>query len=199
MTPSSDQLLVGIFVGGQSSRMGKTKGLLPAPSDGSAAVTTLVERLLFLAEQELRLDAVLVGHRPEYEHLGREALVDKVAGCGPLGGLAALVDHARAQGKSYVIAWACDMPYLSATLARKLAFWPSDALVVSPRWVARYEPLFARYQVGCEGALAQALASGRYGLQPVLARLGVAELPLDTEERRELVDWDRPSDLPGRH
>ncbi|HSO38965.1 MAG TPA: NTP transferase domain-containing protein, partial [Labilithrix sp.] len=109
--------LAGIFVGGASTRMGgRPKGLLRVSSG-----ETLVERWKKLFD-DLAIPCVLVGDgaRDAYRDAGLEILADERAGdaLGPLGGLLALLGRAR---EGAVIAVACDMPFVSPELVRRLA------------------------------------------------------------------------------
>ncbi|HXS16870.1 MAG TPA: molybdenum cofactor guanylyltransferase [Polyangiaceae bacterium] len=200
--PLAEQLLVGILVGGQSSRMGSPKGLLraprpfdPAAEEGSTPAPTLLERLLYISEQQLGLATVLVGARREYDYLNRTTVLDKRLGCGPLGGLVALLEHAALTGKTHAVALACDLPHLGAELLRRLAFWPSPASVVCAASGARYEPLFARYHTSCLSTLGLALDEARLGVQPLLSTLQAEVLSVSEAERQQLVDWDSPADV----
>jgi molybdopterin-guanine dinucleotide biosynthesis protein A len=154
------RFVCGIFVGGQSRRMGGyPKGLLPAPAPASPASLPgagsqpvapglpLVVRLSTLA-QGLGLPVWLVGQHPAYAGLGLPLLADCPPGHGPLGGLAALLGVAGEQGAEGAIALSCDLPFLGPRLlARLLAEPRSDAapdpasslppatcLAVAPRW-----------------------------------------------------------------
>jgi molybdopterin-guanine dinucleotide biosynthesis protein A len=179
----------GILVGGLSKRMGyRPKGLLRAP-DGQ----TIVERWcrLFRAQGH---EVVLVGNHPAYAHLGVRCLEDERQGCGPIGGLLALLRHA---GEGSAVAVACDMPYVSERLLRALSEHPSPAAVVAPRGPRGWEPLFARYRA--REVLPQALAladSGRHSLQTLLDALPTERWELDAIDAAELRDWDQPNDLP---
>jgi len=193
----TDSLLVGILVGGASSRMGRAKGLLPAPQSGSSETPSLslVERLLELGEQGLGCPTVLVGQRPEYDVLGRLALADPVTARGPLAGMVALLRHARSLGKTRVIALSCDLPYLSLDLLRRLANHHSQASVVCPHSGTKYQALVARYQVATLPAFERALAEDKLALQPLLRELGVETFELLPGEEQQLKDWDTPQDL----
>lgn len=185
------QVLVGIFVGGASRRMGGApKGLLPI--DGEP----LVARAIRIA-RELGYDVVLVGRAGAYAEVARGcvALDDAPAGVGPLGGLGALLAHA---GDAPAIAIACDMPYLRTEPLRALASSPSRAAVVAARRApdAPWEPLFARYDAKrVRPVLAEALRAGERSFQRLFSRLDVEELPLDADARDVLVDWDAPEDV----
>lgn len=191
--PRGAELVVGIFVGGASRRMGSAKGLLLAPDDGR----TLVERLVDVAREALPgAEVVLVGERAEYAPWGLTALADAEGGGGPLGGLVALLRHAEARGREAAVALACDLPWLSSALVARLAA-RSEAVIVAPRErgdSGKWQPLVARYSVSLLPECEAALRSERRSLQPLLdAHARVFEVTED--ERGELVDWDTPDDV----
>lgn len=185
--------VVGIFVGGRSERMGGApKGLLPAPDSGE----TLVARLLRITREALPdAEVVLVGDADAYAALGLPALADSPRGVGPIGGLAALLAEADSRGASYAYALACDLPYASAELLRRMARERPEASAAVFRTDGIRQPLFARYEARAAlGATQAAIAAGDRSLQSVLSRLDAAELALDESEQDELRDWDTPED-----
>jgi molybdopterin-guanine dinucleotide biosynthesis protein A len=191
---TTPRLVVGIFVGGASRRMGRPKGLLPAPGP---VAQTLVERLVRECESALGdVPLVLVGHRDEYAALPLPALADARSQSGPLGGLVALLEHAEAVGAEAVLALACDLPYLGRGLIERLAHEAPSQPAIAPRTDGFWQPLAARYQT--EGALPAARAAldaRRLSLQNLLDTLNAQELPLSPEEAASLRDWDSPEDI----
>lgn len=188
--------LVGLFVGGQGTRMGGVaKGLLQLPGSGQS----LLERLLGEVRQALPgAQLVLVGSATAYAALGLEAVPDCPAGVGPLGGLAALLACARERGAAQVLALACDLPRLDAALIERLARADANASAVVTAQGSVRNPLVARYAVEpASAAAASALASGKRSLQAVLDRLQPAPmiLALSAAEEALLDDWDTPSDV----
>jgi molybdopterin-guanine dinucleotide biosynthesis protein A len=179
--------IAGIFVGGAGSRMGgRAKGMMAAPYGG-----TIVERWLTVLRSVGVDQVVLVGQNEAYAGLGLEALDDEPAGIGPLGGLCALLSRA---GDASAIALACDMPFVSSTLTRRLLVGP-DFAIVAPRRGDVWEPLFARYKAAIVLPVARArVAAGRHSLQGLLAEAGAVELPLERDEALELRDWDTTED-----
>ena len=188
-------VVAGIFIGGGSTRMGgRPKGLLVAPSG-----ETLVERWkrLFAA---LSIPCVLVGERARsaYASAGLEVLTDARTEdeLGPLGGLLALLDHA---GESGAIAIACDMPFVSAELLRRLAETRSPAPALAARRDGRWEPFFARYDAKAVLPIANAHAdAGRGSLQALLDAVSAEDLAMSDAEHAELRDWDAPGDVATR-
>ncbi len=189
------KLLVGVFVGGKSSRMGgRAKGLLPAP-DGAPS---LVERLaseVAAALPEARL--VLVGRHAAYARLPLPELADRPGVEGPLGGLLALLDAALAEDAG-ALALACDLPYVTGALLRRLASEAPRAAALAPRPDGLWQPLAARYEPrACLGPAEEVARSGRRALQGLFDRLGstAVELSLRPDEAALLRDWDEPRDL----
>jgi molybdopterin-guanine dinucleotide biosynthesis protein A len=181
-------LVAGIFVGGQSSRMGgRPKGLLEVRPG-----LTLVDRWRTIFDA-LAIATVLVGEQPAYAHVGLPVLADEPE-AGPLGGLLALLAHADDR---MAIAVACDMPFVSEALVGRLASLPRTAAApaIAGRRAGLWEPFFARYDAPLVLPVARGeAAAGRRTLKGLLAAVNAEELVLDDAEAAELDDWDTPED-----
>jgi molybdopterin-guanine dinucleotide biosynthesis protein A len=188
-------LLVGIFVGGRSLRMGTPKGLLRAP--GESGLTLLGRTALTAQKAFPGARQVLVGVRPEYGDFPLPVLRDAAKDSGPLGGLVALLREAERAGASFVIALGCDFPYLSVALLQKLAGADPGQEVIAPRDSGYYQPLVARYKTSARSFFEAALVARQLALQPLLRDLNASELLLDPGQEKELRDWDEPSDIAG--
>jgi molybdopterin-guanine dinucleotide biosynthesis protein A len=187
-------LVVGIFVGGASRRMGRPKGLLPAPGP---VAQTLVERLVRESEGALgNVPVVLVGRRDEYASLPLPALADARSESGPLAGLVALLEHAESVGAEAVLALACDLPYVGRALIERLAREAPSQPALAPRTDGFWQPLAARYRTETALPAARAaLGAQRLSLQNLLDTLGAKQLALRPEEAASLGDWDSPEDV----
>jgi molybdopterin-guanine dinucleotide biosynthesis protein A len=193
---TAPELLVGLFVGGQGTRMGGVaKGTLRAPG----SELSLVERLIGEIRAAVPGAAIaLVGSASEYGHLGLETIADDPPGIGPIGGLASLLTEAERRGAERVLALACDLPRLDRALLSRLIAEAPDAAVALVKQGDTRNPLIARYAVGAaQLAVNQALKQGRRSLQAILDRLepDVVALGLSPEELARLADWDTPSDV----
>lgn len=190
---SFEDLLVGVLVGGASSRMGgQPKGLLPVPGGRER----IVPRLLRLTQEALPgAERVLLGRHAAYLELGVPVLEDAMPGAGPLAGLVSLLRAAQSGQKGHVLLLAGDLPRLSADLLVRLATFDSEAPAVAPTPDGFFEPLFARYAPSCLPDAERALASDNRSLQALLRRLRAASFPLTAEDRSLLVDWDEPADI----
>lgn len=187
-------MIVGIFVGGASKRMGgRPKGLLLVPDGGEPLIVQAVRIV-----RQVGALPVLVGDASAYRAAlpdpGIEELADDPPGIGPLGGLCALL--ARGVRDGQVVAIACDMPYVEADDLRALIADPSTADVCAARRDehAPWEPMLARYDVARVLPIARAaIASGERGFQRLFARLHVSRfVPVSP---RAMDDWDEPGDV----
>lgn len=163
---------------------GRPKGLLEV-SPG----VTLVGRWRALFDL-LEIPSVLVGEHPAYAREGMLAIADGPS-AGPLGGVLALLAHAEGR---MALAVACDMPFVSEALVRRLAFAPREGALAARRG-RRWEPFFARYDSPVVLPVARAEAeAGRGSLSGLLDAVNASVLALSDAEADELDDWDTPDD-----
>lgn len=142
-----------ILAGGNSRRIGKDKSMLPIK--GQPIIKHILEQLRPYFSQIL----ISSNDLSRYNFPGVEVVADRVAGCGPLMGIASAL-RASASELNFVIA--CDIPEVDMELVRMMVRQGRefDAVVpVSGPW--RYEPVFAVYNKGLLGAMEAALASGK--------------------------------------
>lgn len=125
-----------ILAGGKSSRMGKNKALLPL------GTMTSIERIV----EELKpvcSHPILVCNEPQlFQHLGLEIVQDNYPGKGPLAGLEAGL---AVTTEEWNILVACDMPFVSRSLATELLRRTGDWDCIVPMLKGRAHPLFALY------------------------------------------------------
>ena len=126
------RVLGAIIAGGRSSRFGSDKAL--ATIGGRALIDRVADAV------EPQVDALIVVGRT---HPGLEAVPDRPApDLGPLGGIAAALHHACAEGFTHVLTVPCDTPFVPGDLRARLAaagpaaylpdlpvvgLWPIDA------------------------------------------------------------------------
>lgn len=156
--PASDKvgMIAGvtgvILAGGQSSRMGSNKALLPF--QGGRFVEAIYRQF-----SELFPEVLLVTNNPEqYAFLPCRKVVDIYPGLGALAGLHAGLHHAA---NPHIFAAACDMPWLKSALIRRLAALRHDCDVVIPQGENGLEPLHALYGKPCLGPMEESLSSNR--------------------------------------
>jgi molybdopterin-guanine dinucleotide biosynthesis protein A len=189
-------VLLAIFVGGKSSRMGTPKGLLELPGASEPIIDALV-----CSGRQAGFEPVLVGDAMPYAQLaaGVPRIDDDPPGAGPLAGLQAAVRHASQSGFSRLIVVACDMPYVTSRTLAYIAAHPSPAPVLAARrgHDSPWEPMLARYDTArLAPVLDEAIAGGLRSFQQLFAQIEVEALPLTPGIARALEDWDTPEDLP---
>ena len=194
MDPS--RFIAGIFVGGRSRRMnGIPKGLLQQ----SGQSLTLVEALLGRLKNAGVGQVVLIGNHDAYSGLSIRKIRDSVNGEGPLSGLLALTEYAEEQRYEFVLALACDMPYIDDSLINHLIYDAEGATVLVPKRTF-FEPLCARYQVkGILPHLYRLLINRHYRMTSLLEAVGerCVTLSLLPAQLDSLEDWDCPRDVPN--
>ena len=141
-----------ILAGGQSSRMGSNKALLPYR--GGRFIEAIHRQL-----REIFPEVILVTNNPEqYPFLPCLKVPDLFPEMGALAGIHAGLNHSRTER---VFAVACDMPFLDSGLIRFIAGRPDRFDVVVPESENGLEPLHARYGKGCLRAMEECLREGR--------------------------------------
>jgi molybdopterin-guanine dinucleotide biosynthesis protein A len=156
-----------VLAGGDSSRMGRDKALLPFRG---GALAGHVAAMVAAAAGS----AVLIGDPQKYAHLGYPVLPDRSPGAGPAGGIESALSYTAAD---WNLVLACDMPAIRAEFLRSLLEAAerlnADALVPEGP-SGRLEPLSAVYHRRCLRAMRRALEAGVRKITDALAELEVA-------------------------
>jgi molybdopterin-guanine dinucleotide biosynthesis protein A len=186
-------LAAAILAGGQASRMGgRAKSFLVV--DGARVIDRQLAVLRTIASE-----LILVANDPApYAEFGLPIVADEQAGQGPLAGILAALEAARAPR---VLVVACDMPYLDAASLARLVPAPGSADEDADVTVAcgeRLEPLCACYARTCVPVLRRRLAAGQRKAQELLADPGlrVRRITYTSEAWHFLTNVNTPSDLP---
>src|SRR5207247_9829449 len=95
---------------------------------------------------------------------------DRIAGCGPLGGLHTALLESKGER---TIVLACDMPYVTAAMLLHLSTLASDVDAVVPYTDCGYHPLCAVYARACLEPAMRRLAAGRLKMTDLLDDLRV--------------------------
>ena len=177
-----------LLTGGASRRMGFDKasiliGGIPSAIRIAATMQAVVS------------DAVEVGPGVS----GLPAISEEPTGSGPLFAVCAGAKALSAIGAPRpAIVLACDLPLVSETLLRTLAYWPGGHSVV-PIIGGRAQPLCARWSAEDLATAAELVEVGRRSMRSLVELPGVelveeARWPGDVD-RREFFDIDTPADL----
>jgi molybdopterin-guanine dinucleotide biosynthesis protein A len=180
-------LTICVQAGGESSRMGKDKALMPFL--GRPLIQRVVDRLAPIADE-----IILTTNRPEdYRFLDLPLFPDLKPGRGALGGLYTALSSAAGEVVAVV---ACDMPFASASLieaASKLLV-QEEADVVIPDSGGGLEPMHAVYRrETCLPAIESAIAADKWRLISWFPQVKVRTLQPDeikTYDPSGLAFWN---------
>jgi molybdenum cofactor guanylyltransferase len=163
-----------VLAGGQSSRMGRDKAMLPWQG------RPLLEHQIAVLQETGVTRVQVSGERPDYQ-----GIADPVAQAGPLGGIAG-VAAACENGELLVIP--IDMPRLQPVLLQRLLDAPAAGCV---RFDSHVLPMRLRLDEVCRGvlsALMQTHDDRSRSLQALQQRVGVIEISLSSDEVSQLID-----------
>lgn len=171
---SGADVLPVLLAGGMNSRYGSPKAL------ETIGGRTILDRALSVLAAAAG-PAVIVANDPgPYEAAGLPIRPDIRPGNGVLGGILTAVLWAAERDCESALVLACDMPFVTPELLRRLMSEAGPAAVSiaasdGPRGV---EPLCAVYGVGCAGAIEAALDRGDRAIISFFADVEVRRLPL---------------------
>lgn len=173
---AKDRASAVILAGGKSSRMGRSKALLPF--DGEPLIRHLVRTLepLFTdvvvvggaGEEFVELAGLLGSLRSQPNELNKlnkpnlTLVRDEIAYQGPVGGIYYGLREAKGE---FVFLTSCDAPFLNLALISHLISQISDYDVVVPYWRERFQPLHAVYRRSVAPLLGEQLERGE--LRPI--------------------------------
>lgn len=159
-----------ILAGGQSSRMGSNKALLPYR--GGRFIEAIYRQL-----SELFPEVILVTNTPEQYAFLSCSKVPDLLGKGALAGLHSGLYHAA---NHHIFAVACDMPYLNNALIRRISLLRDNADVVIPEGEAGLEPLHALYAKKCLPFMEESLQADKRRVVSFFPQVRVHQLNRET-------------------
>lgn len=151
MTRSKEAFSISVVAGGQSSRMGKDKGLIPFM--GKALVFYVIDQLFELSD-----DIYIISNDSNYPSEKTRVLPDKIPGIGALGGIHSSLEYTR---HDICLVLACDMPFIHTGLIEYLLDLIREADAVVPELEpGQLEPFRAMYRKRCLPAIVHAIHAG---------------------------------------
>jgi molybdenum cofactor guanylyltransferase len=176
-----------VLAGGESRRMGRPKAWLEV---GDTVLLRYVVGRLAPAFSEV----VISFAEPEQmeQHLPYRVVFDRKRAAGPLAGLEAGLTAARHE---VVFAVACDMPYVTRSLAELAVAAARNCDAAIPRHEGLFEPVCGAYRQTALRAIVGALDAGNYVAHDVAMSLDVTWLegfdPAQFESLNTPADLDR--------
>jgi molybdopterin-guanine dinucleotide biosynthesis protein A len=170
-----------ILAGGKSTRMGTNKALLKIKEMPN------VERILTLLRSAFPHPILVTNDLDLYHFLGVKTVKDYFPGKGPLAGIHAGLIASPFEANVSV---ACDMPFVSAELARALVEKSHGYDAVIPVIGGRRQPLFAVYKKSLIGVMEEKIKNDLLRMKDLLDEVNVlylTEQELKVEERFERI------------
>jgi molybdopterin-guanine dinucleotide biosynthesis protein A len=125
MNQRGSPLSAAALAGGQSRRMGTDKALLPLVAGGQPMLGLVLERLRSVADDVL----VVANEQERYAPFGARVAPDLHPQIGALGGIQAAITWSAHE---HCLVVACDMPFLSLPLLRRMVSEPRNYDVLVP-------------------------------------------------------------------
>ncbi|MEZ4756372.1 MAG: molybdenum cofactor guanylyltransferase [Flavobacteriales bacterium] len=177
-----------VLAGGQSSRMGRDKALMPY--DGR----TLLDRALDSLEPHVQ-ELLVIGDPGKYGHVGPFVVADDIPGVGPLGGIVTAMRYAS---HDRLLVLACDMPHVTAAL---FAFLKQglgeDRNAFVPSCDGHIEPLAAAYHRRCRPRFEAQIAQAAWKVSDALEVVGATFVQICPGEHGWPIDLFRNINLPS--
>jgi molybdopterin-guanine dinucleotide biosynthesis protein A len=169
-----------IQAGGASTRMGGApKALLTV--NGLPIIARVMHAVAAAVD-----DVLVVTNTPElYGFLGVPMVPDVLPHHGSLGGI---YSGLRAASGEAVLTVACDMPFLSADVARLVVAHAGEADVVIPRVGGQLETMHALYAKTCLPFMEERLRQGRLKITGFFERVRVVEVA-----EQDIARWGDPA------
>jgi molybdopterin-guanine dinucleotide biosynthesis protein A len=150
-----------LLAGGQSTRMGRDKALLPVPDSD-----LLLWQWQLRALEELQPEEIFWSgfHRPGVPKHVR-VINDAVENAGPLAGISACLNLLQS---NLLVALAIDLPRMNAAFLKDLLARCSPSCGVAARHGDFFEPLAAIYPKGLHALAEEHLSQKRYAMQDLI-------------------------------
>ena len=168
-----------VLCGGQSSRMGRPKHLLPFGPE------TLLQRVVRRMQEAVSPVVVVAAPGQELPALPADVLMgrDEVQGKGPLAGLAVGLSLMNSHREAAFVS-SCDAPFLEPAFIRRMLDELGEYDLAIPREETYYHPLAAVYRTSLEQPIRELLADDR--LRPFFLIERCRAHVIDVEELRSV-------------
>lgn len=178
-----------ILAGGKSNRMGQNKALLEIGG------TSMIERVVRVMSGVCSEVLIAGGNEGELGHLGYPIVPDIYPGCGPLSGLHAGLSAAR---NRYSFVSACDIPFLSEELMRRIISEKDGCDAVILKHGEYFEPLFSLYGKTFIKAAETSVKNGVYKVTAALSLVKWKPYTVDFNDmpgiKKSLININTPKD-----
>ena len=167
-----------IIAGGQSSRLGFNKALLPFKGK------PVIERMLETLSPIVSSIKIIANNPSDYQSLNIETVSDLRPGCGLLSGIHAALSLSPAE---YVLVVSFDLPLLTADTLRPLLLeYPGYDITMFKHRL--FEPLCAIYRRTCLRALDELIDHGEYRIIDLFPTLNTRIIRIEQREAFQSIN-----------
>jgi len=160
-----------ILSGGKSTRLGQDKSLLPYHG------IPLIAHIATQLKPMFREVVVSTNDPGKYDFLGLPLIADRLAGQGPLMGIASALEHAD---NDLCFVMGCDIPTVNFRFVQRMISLADGYDIVMPRDAeGRFEPLFAVYRRGVCSTALEILEAGERRIAALFNRVRVRFVEFD--------------------
>ena len=158
MKPLKQDMTGVILAGGENRRFGSQKAL--AKINGKR----VIERIITEMKEVFSNNIIIVNDEELYREFNLKTYPDLVKGKGPLVGIYTALHHSSKD----IFVTACDMPFVSASVIRKIVDRLKGYDAVIPKHSGKLHFLHAAYSLKCFDILKKKLAGGFLGLKDIV-------------------------------
>jgi molybdopterin-guanine dinucleotide biosynthesis protein A len=174
------RISAAVLAGGNSSRLGRNKALLPLQG------ATVIEKVMSEVRSCVKELTIITNNPDQYVNFGYPCCGDIMPGGGPLSGIHAALSHC---GTEYVLVVSCDIPLVKRELFEDLiSVCPGYDIVIFKH--KHFEPLCALYRRTCLPALEDLIAHGEYRIIDLFPTLKVKVLRISSAEVFKNINTD---------
>jgi molybdenum cofactor guanylyltransferase len=187
VSPQNSPLSAAALAGGESRRMGSDKALLPLVAGGQPMLRLVLEQLAAVSDDVL----VVANEKERYASFAVRVVPDLHPRVGALGGIQAAITWSAHE---HCLVVACDMPFLSLPLLRRMVAEPRNYDVLVPVIPGEsrqradglvFQTLHAIYGKRCLPFIEKRIAEGNKQVISFFEDVRVRSLDL-----AEIVAWD---------
>ncbi|GJL50934.1 MAG: putative molybdenum cofactor guanylyltransferase [Nitrospirales bacterium] len=183
-----------VLAGGLSRRMGQDKRGVTVGGQ------TLFNRVLSVYESVFtEIIIVVAEHSPMTEGLSHKVVTDIIPQKGPLGGLYTGLSYS---GEPCVFMVACDMPFLSIPLVRRLCDMSLNSDVLMVQLQTGVQPMQGVYSKKCLPVLKSMIEANHLEMRDIVSRAELVHRIIDQKEVKDLdpsfisfMNVNTPADL----
>lgn len=195
---SQSDFQIAIMAGGKSRRMGQNKALL------RVGRIPIIERVISVARSFApTVTPVIVSNTPQaYAHLGLPILADSVVDSGAIGGIHAVLTHAKKHSLQWSLVLACDMPFVSLALLRLMQeqCQRTEAKILVPQSAGYAQMLHAFYHTDVLPTVTRLIENEQFAVRALLNHVPVqtiteATLAQHAIPPHALMNCNTPDDL----